>query len=67
MYSNGYIKFEITEPVLNWVIEEKFIKQEKKIDLEFHARSGQRRFEYDYIQEKIRSIRQKINDQNSDL
>jgi hypothetical protein len=67
MYSNGVIQFEITSPVLSWIIEEKFIKQEKKLVFESHARNGQCKFEYEYIQEKILAIRQIINDQNVNL
>ena len=67
MYANGSIQFEITSPVIDWIIEEKFIKQEKKLAFESHARSGQCKFEYEYVQEKIQSIRQIINDQNVNL
>jgi hypothetical protein len=67
MYANGSIQFRITLPVIDWIIKEKFIKQEKKLAFESHARSGQRKFEYEYVQEKIQSIRQILNDQNVNL
>jgi hypothetical protein len=67
MYANGSIQFKITLPVIDWIIEEKFIKQEKKLAFESHARSGQYKFEYEYVQEKIQAIRQILNDQDINL
>jgi hypothetical protein len=67
MYANGSIQFKITSPVIDWIIEEKFIKQEKKLEFESHARSGQYKFEYEYVTEKIQSIKKIINDKNLNL
>ena len=61
-WNNGSISFSIQEPLLDWIIQEKFIKAEKNIITTDDARSGERRFDYEYIQEKIHTIRKIIND-----
>jgi len=65
MYANGRIDFVIQEPVLSWIIEEKFIKHEQKLDIASHQRSGQARFEYGFVTEKIQAIKKLMHAQNS--
>ncbi len=67
MWDNGSIQFAIKPPVLNWIIEEKFINptvQHQHSDKDF---SGQDKFDYEYIQRKIKSIKHLIHDQKSNL
>jgi hypothetical protein len=61
-WNNGSINFSIQPPVLDWIIQEKFINSEENIITPHHAKSGERRFDYMYIQEKIKAIRKIIND-----
>ena len=61
-WNNGSISFSIQEPLLDWIIQEKFINSEENIIAPHYAKSGERRFNYMYIQEKIKAIRKIIND-----
>jgi hypothetical protein len=61
-WNNGSISFSIELPLLDWIINEKFIKVEQNIVASHDARSGERKFDYGYIQEKIKTIQTLIND-----
>lgn len=61
-WNNGYIEFAIELPLLDWIINEKFIKVEQNIVAAHDARSGEQRFDYGYIQEKIKAIQTLIDD-----
>ena len=61
-WDNGSINFSIEFPLLDWIIYEKFIKLEQNIIVAHDARSGERKFDYVYIQEKIKAIQALIND-----
>ena len=61
-WNNGSINFSIEYPLLDWIIQEKFIKVEKSIGTSSDSRSGEGKFGYKYIEEKIKTIRQIIND-----
>jgi hypothetical protein len=61
-WNNGSISFSIELPLLDWIINEKFIKVEQNIVASHDARSGERKFDYAYIQEKIKTIQTLIND-----
>jgi hypothetical protein len=61
-WNNGSISFSIQEPLLDWIIQEKFINSEENTIAPRHARSGERRFDYMYIQGKIKAIRKIIDD-----
>lgn len=67
MWNNGCLRFQFTKPILNWIIEENIIKYETATCSSLENFSGQDRFHYDYICQKIASIRKIINDQNTDL
>ena len=53
---NGTINFEFGVPVYEWLIKEKFINPSKKFTLNTH--SGQGKFDYEYILNKINSMKQ---------
>jgi hypothetical protein len=61
-WDNGSIEFSIQMPLLDWIIQEKFIKVEQNVIVAHDARSGERKFDYAYIQEKIKDIQKIIND-----
>jgi hypothetical protein len=61
-WNNGSISFSIELPLLDWIIDEKFIKVEQNTVASHDARSGERKFDYVYIQEKIKAIQTIIND-----
>jgi hypothetical protein len=61
-WNNGSISFSVELPLLDWIIDEKFIKVEQNIVVPHDARSGERKFDYAYIQEKIKTIQTLIND-----
>jgi hypothetical protein len=56
-WQNGYIEFMINLPLLDWIIEEKYIKKELAEDFSMNQRSGEKKFEYQYISEHIREIK----------
>ena len=58
---NGIIKLEFDTPVYSWLIKEKFIKKQS-LDNAVFNKSGNRRFDYKYILDKIDKIKQIIND-----
>ena len=60
-YSNGSISFTIRLPILDWIIEEKFISVEQQTGNE-DVYSGSNRFDYKYIQNKIDSIKKLFDD-----
>ena len=61
IYNNGEFSFKINSPVLDWIIEEKFIKpQSVNNSLDFYNSSG--KFDYTLIQEKINNIKRLLND-----
>lgn len=61
IYNNGEFSFKINSPVLDWIIEEKFIKpQSVNNSLDFYNDSG--KFDYTLIQEKINNIKRLLND-----
>ena len=57
---NGIIKLEFDTPVYSWLIKEKFIKKQPLNNAVFN-KSGNRRFDYKYILDKIDKIKQIIN------
>jgi hypothetical protein len=61
-WCDGTISFSIQVPLLDWIIQEKFINSEENIIASHHAKSGERRFDYMYIQEKIKAIQKMIDD-----
>jgi hypothetical protein len=63
-YENGSIEFSIDLPLLDWIIQEKFIKFEQSTATATptNARSGEIRFDYEYIQNKINLIKKILND-----
>jgi hypothetical protein len=61
-WNNGSVNFSIQLPLLDWIIDEKFIKAEQNIIAPHDARSGERKFDYAYIQEKINAVQKLIND-----
>jgi hypothetical protein len=61
MNFNGVIGLEFDTPVYSWLIKEKFIKKQLADDVVFN-KSGNRRFDYKYILDKIDKIKQIIND-----
>lgn len=65
MWNNGSIQFVIKAPTLSWIIEEKFINNNNQhLPKDF---SGQDKFDYEYIRCKIKSIKNIIHDQKSNL
>ena len=66
MNFNGIINFDFEVPVYEWLIKEKFINPIKKLNLTVY--SGQGKFDYEYILNKINSIKQNyFNDSNFNL
>jgi hypothetical protein len=61
-WQNGFVEFSIHLPLLDWIIEEKYIKLEQAQDFLANQRSGENRFEYDFINERIHYIRKLLND-----
>jgi hypothetical protein len=61
-WDNGTINFSIQVPLLDWIIQEKFINVEQNVVAPHDARSGDQRFDYNYIREKIKLIRKIMND-----
>jgi hypothetical protein len=61
-WNNGSISFSIQQPLLDWIIQEKFINAEENVIVPHDARSGERKFDYAYVQEKIKAIQTLIND-----
>ena len=61
-WDNGSINFTVQLPLLDWIIQEKYIRAEQATIAAHDARSGDRKFDYSYIQEKIKAIQQLIND-----
>lgn len=57
MWNNGYIEFNIGLPLLDWIIQEKFIKFDQT-QPSANEYSGGARFDYKYVQEKINLINQ---------
>jgi len=66
-WENGEISFTAQEPLLNWIIHQKFIQFENNQTMDISDRSGQLRFNYGSIQEKITCIKNLINDKNFNL
>lgn len=62
IWENGYIEFNIQLPLLGWIIQEKFIKIENNASASMDACSGESKFAYDYVQQKINLINQLLND-----
>jgi len=63
-YKNEKLFFIITTPILNWIIEEKFIKNQSSAG----AYSGGDKFSYDKVVNTINHIKNKyFNDQNINL
>jgi hypothetical protein len=61
MNFNGVIGLEFDTPVYSWLIKEKFIKKQLLNDVIFN-KSGNRKFDYEYILNQIDKIKQIIND-----
>jgi hypothetical protein len=63
IYKNGELSFVVHEPVLDWIIEEKFIKPEQKeLSNRADSYSGAGKFDYNYIRNKINAIKQLLDD-----
>jgi len=63
IYKNGELNFVVHEPLLDWIIEEKFIKQEQKeLSNRADSYSGAGKFNYEYIRSKIAAIKQLLDD-----
>ncbi len=60
MNFNGVIELEFDTPVYSWLINEKFIKKNVANNPIFN-KSGNRRFDYKYVLDKINKIKQIIN------
>jgi hypothetical protein len=61
-WQNGSVTFEIKLPLLDWIIQEKFIRAELIQNINLNDRSGESRFDYKYIQNKIHAIKNIISD-----
>jgi hypothetical protein len=61
-WQNGTVSFKIELPLLDWIIQEKFIRTESAESLNSSDRSGESRFGYEYIQTKINIIKNILND-----
>lgn len=59
IYKNGELKFIAQEPLLNWIIEQKYIN--KKSDV-VDSYSGAGKFDYEYIRNRIDAIKQLLDD-----
>jgi hypothetical protein len=59
-YSNASIHFNISFPLLEWIIEEKFVKTAQAKNKSGY--SGADRFVYDTIKKKIDNIKKMLND-----
>ena len=58
-WNNGSISFSPQLPLLDWIIQEKFIKFEHN---QRELYSGIAKFDYEYVQQKINLINQMLND-----
>jgi hypothetical protein len=58
-YTNGTIKIAVTNPVLNWIIQEKFIKNHV---LTSQTYSGRDKFDHQTISNKIAQIKKTLDD-----
>jgi hypothetical protein len=61
-WQNGSVSFTLDLPVLDWIIQQKFINAQLPTMSDTNARSGDDRFDYDYIQRKIVAIKKIISD-----
>jgi hypothetical protein len=61
-WQNGSVTFQIELPLLDWIIQEKFIRAESTQNTNSNDRSGESRFDYEYIQNKIQAIKNIISD-----
>lgn len=61
IYNSGKISFTINVPVLDWIIDEKYIKQQSNLTSN-NSYSGLGKFDYSYINDKIAYIKKLLND-----
>jgi hypothetical protein len=61
-WQNGTVSFKIELPLFDWIIQQKFILAESAESLNSSDRSGESRFGYRYIQNKINIIKHILND-----
>ena len=61
-WQNDSVSFTVELPLLDWIIEQKFMNNHPTTGSDINARSGDARFDYDYIQDKIAAIKKIISD-----
>lgn len=61
-YQNGYIEFCFSFPIIDWIITEKFILPEYNQDQNTAIFGGADKFKYPPLQEKIKKIKNLLND-----
>ena len=64
-YGNSTVRFEFTEPVMNWIIASKFADSTNADTVKYNNYNS--KFNYDVLKQRIQHIRQQINDQDSSL
>jgi hypothetical protein len=66
-WNNGKVTFTVNEPLLDWIIQEKFINILSSSNREYVQRSGETKFDYRLVIEKIKIIKELLNDKNTDI
>lgn len=66
-WSNGRLVFEVDEPVLDWIIDQKYLQFVQDFDIVLDAKSGHDRFYYGPMIKQIQKIRSMLNDSHPDL
>jgi hypothetical protein len=64
-YGNSTVRFEFTEPVMNWIIASKFVNNTNTDSIKYNNYNS--KFNYEVLKQRIQHIRQQINDQDSSL
>jgi len=66
-WHNGEVSFDVHEPVLDWIIEKKYIQFTQHLDARLDAKSGQDKFYYQPMIKQIQKIKSMLNDQDISL
>jgi hypothetical protein len=66
-WCNGQLTFSVDEPVLDWIIEKKYLQFTQNGNLVADARSGQDKFNYRPMIEQIQKIKSLLNDSYPNL
>jgi hypothetical protein len=64
---NGKLCFSIDEPILDWIIEKKYIQFSQNSDFDVDFRSGQGKFDYRPMIKQIQKIKSILNDSDPNL